>query len=334
MTEDGIRYERLTDIIALAVRLQGRREGTTLADIEREYSVSRKTAERMRAAVEQAFGPLEEVEGGDRRKHWRLRSDGLRGLVSVSAEELGALSTAAAALEQAGLGEHAAKLEETAVKLRVLHRARTPERLEAELEMRLHAEGLAMRPGPRQPVDPDVLRVVRDAIHRRRTLEFEYLSRSTGSRSHQLAEPLGLLYGNRPFLVARTDWSGEPRLWRLANMSDARLGLDDFVRDPEFDLQAFARRSFGTFQEEPVAVALRFDARAAPDAATFCFHPDQTIEEKDDGTVTVRFKAGGLDEMCWHLLTWGEHVTVEKPARLQRRLAEMCVALAAHHGKV
>ncbi len=303
MADDGIRYERLMDIIALAVRLQGRREGMTLAGIEREFSVSRRTAERMRAAVEQAFGPLEEVEGGDRRKHWRLRSNGLRGLVSVSAEELGALSTAVAALEQAGLGERAAKLKAVADKLRALHRSRTPEQLEADLETLLRAEGLAMRPGPRQPVDTALLSLLRDAIRARRTVKFDYLSRQAGRKSRQTVEPYGLLYGNRPFLVARTDWSGEPRLWRLANISGAKLGLDDFERDPAFDLQAFARRSFGTFQEEPVAVALRFDARAAPDATTFCFHPDQTVDKNDDETVTVRFEAGGLDEMCWHLVT-------------------------------
>ncbi len=332
MADDGIRYERLTDIIALAVRLQGRREGMTLTDIEQEFSVSRKTAERMRAAVEQAFGPLEEVESGDRRRHWRLSSDRLRGLVSVSADELGALSTAAAALERSGLAERAAKLEAVADKLRALHRSRTPEQLEADLETLLRAEGLAMRPGPRQPVDTDLLALLRDAIRTSRTVEFDYLSRQTGLQSRQTVEPYGLLYGNRAFLVARTDWSGEPRLWRLANVSGARPGLDDFQRDPDFDLQAFARRSFGTFQEKPVKVQLRFDTRAAPDAATFLFHPDQTVYRNKNGTTTVRFEAGGLDEMCWHLITWGDSVTVEKPARLRRRLVAMCEGLARWHG--
>ena len=320
------------NIVRLAVLLRGSRVGVTLDDIQSEFSVGRRTAERMRDAVGRKFGELKFTLGDDRRKRWRLSSDGLGGLVSVSAEELGSLSTAAAALEQAGLGEHAARLEEVAVKLRALHRSRTPEQLEAELEARLHAEGLAMRPGPRQPVDPALLALLRGAILARRTVEFRYLSRQTGLQSRQTVDPYGLLYGNRPFLVARTDWSGEPRLWRLANISAARLGLDDFKRDPAFDLQAFARRSFGTFQEGPVKVVLRFDARAAPDAATFLFHPDQTVEENDDETVTVRFEAGGLDEMCWHLVTWGEHVTVEKPTKLRRRLAEMCEGLVGHHG--
>ena len=327
-----MRYERLKDIVTLAIRLQGSRLGVTLADIESEFSVSRRTAERLRDAVEWAFGPLEEADSNDGRKHWRLRSDALRRLVSISADELGALSTASDALERTGLHEHAAKLEEVAVKLRALHRAGTRERLEADLEALLHAEGLAMRPGPRQPVDKATLTLLREAILTRRKVEFDYLSRATGRRSRQVAEPYGLLYGNRPFLVGSTAWSKEPRLWRLANVSGARLTLDNFDRDPAFDLRSYARRSFGAFQEKPVKVVLRFDSRAAPDASAFLFHPDQTVEENEDDTVTVRFEAGGLGEMCWHLFTWGDSVTVEKPNRLRRRLAKMCGDLSAHHG--
>ena len=323
-------YERAQQLVELAIRMQGSPSGLTLDDIQSEFSVSRRTAERMRDAVEGAFGPLEEGESEDRRKRWRLSSNGLRGLVSLSAEELGALSTAAATLEPTVLG---ARLEALAEKLRALQRAGSRERLERELEARLHAEGLAMRPGPREPVEPALLALLRDAILARRKVEFDYLSRATGRSSRQIAEPYGLLYGNRPFLIARTDWSDEPRLWRLSNMSGAKPGLDDFERDPAFDLQAFAQRSFGTFQETPVRVVLRFDDYAAPDAAAFLFHPAQTVEKNPDGTVTVRFEAGGLDEICWHLVTWSENVTVEQPARLRRKLAKMCETLAGHHRK-
>ncbi len=54
---------------------------------------------------------------------------------------------------------------------------------------------------------------------------------------------------------------------------------------------------------EPVEVVLRFDAGAFRDASTFVFHPDQSIEKNADGSLTVRFAAGGIDEMCWHLFT-------------------------------
>jgi len=79
-------------------------------------------------------------------------------------------------------------------------------------------------------------------------------------------------------------------------------------------------------------VVLRFDAVAAPDAKTFLFHPDQTTVKNKDKSLTVRFKAGGINEICWHLITWGEGVTIEQPAKLRRYLADMCASLAAHHG--
>ena len=107
--------------------------------------------------------------------------------------------------------------------------------------------------------------------------------------------------------------------------------MERFRRDPAFDLQNYAKRSFGTFQEKPMEVVLRFNADAARDAAAFLFHPEQTATENEDGSVAVRFKAGGIEEMCWHLMTWGESVTVKKPARLRRGLVEMGSSLVAHH---
>ena len=326
-----MRYERLKDIIDLAVRLQGSRAGVTLEDIQQDLSVSRRTAERMRDAVEWAFGPLETAPADDNKLHWRLQSGALRHLVQITPEELSALGTAAAALEQTGLREQAVKLKEIGTKLRAARGDGTPEQREADLEALMQVEGLAMRPGPRQPVDADLLSLLREAILTCRMVEFRYRARSTGQTSRQRVEPYGLIYGNRAFLVARNDWSDDPRLWRLTSMGDAELLHERFERDPAFDLQRYARRSFGTFQEKPAKVVLRFDGGAAPDAASFLFHPDQTVEEHRDGTVTVRFEAGGLDEICWHLVTWGETVTVRRPLRLRRRLAKMCATLAAHH---
>ena len=326
-----MRYDRLKDIVRLAVQLQGTAGGLTLEDIQADFSVSRRTAERMRYAVEAAFGPLDLVDTGDPKRHWRLRSDAVRRLVAITPEELAELESAATALERAGLDERAATLREFATKARATLRTDSLARIESELEALVQAEGLAMRAGPRPRLDTGLLSILRNAITMHRYVEFRYLAQSTGHRSRQHVRPLGLLYGNRAFLVASSDWSEEPRLWRLANVSELRISDETFERDPDFDLERYAKRSFGTFQEEPVEVVLRFDAAAARDASNFVFHPDQATEPNDDGSLTVRFKAGGLDEMCWHLVTWGGSVTIEKPPRLRQRLAEMCGSLATHH---
>ena len=326
-----MRFDRAADIVRLATRLQGTWSGLTLADIQREFEVSRRTAERLRDAVVEVFGPLEAVATEDTRRHWRLRAPVLRRLVSLTAEELAELTAAAAALQRAGLEERSLMLHRLADKLRAVLETDALSRIEPDLQALTEAEGLAMRPGPRPRLDEGLIARLRHAISASRVVSFQYAARATGGRTPRRIEPYGLIYGNRAFLVGRSAGGTELQLWRLAKMSAAAVTAEPFTRDQAFDLQRFARRSFGTFQEQPVAVVLRFAARVAEDVAEFLFHPNQTVERNGDGSVSVRFTAGAIKEICWHLVTWGTAVTVEQPACLRSRLAEMCATLAAHH---
>ena len=138
-----MRYERLSDITRLAIRLQGLRGGMTIADIQQEFGVSRRTAERLRNAVEDAFSPLETVEGSGRQIHWRLQSPSLRQLVRVSAGELAELASAAEGLERVGLTERAEAMRTLSVKLRAMSQPRSPDELDAGLAALMDAEGLA-----------------------------------------------------------------------------------------------------------------------------------------------------------------------------------------------
>ena len=325
-----MRYERLSEIIRLAMRLQGA-DGLSLDDIQSEFSVSRRTAERMRDAVEFAFEPLEFVDGHDGKKHWRLRSNNLRDLVFLSADELVELETAATGLERAGLDERAGLLRGLAAKLRALLGPAERRRLEPDLEALTMAEGLAMRPGPRPRMEPGLLKSLRDAIMGGRVIAFRYLSRTSGRRSRQQVQPHGLLYGNRAYLIGRADWTDGMRYWVLANMSDVTVTDEMFEFDGDFDFSEFAGRSFGVFQEEPFDVTLHFASHVAPDVASFRFHPGQELKENEDGSMTVKFRAGGSVEMCRHIFTWGESVTIEEPAHLRGQLADMCAALSEHH---
>jgi predicted DNA-binding transcriptional regulator YafY len=102
----------------------------------------------------------------------------------------------------------------------------------------------------------------------------------------------------------------------LSNIERVELLERSFTRRRGFSLQEYAERSFGVFQEEPFDVVWKFSPEAAADAREFLFHPSQRFEDQADGSLIVRFRAGGLMEMAWHLVTWGIHVNVVKPRRL------------------
>ena len=284
-----MRYERVSDIVRLAIRLQGTAEGLTLDDIAEDFSVSRRTAERMRDAVEDVFGPLDIADTGSKRIHWKLDSYSVRATARITPDELAELESVANGLDRDGLTERAATLRGLSEKLRAMRRGVPGSEFESDLQLLMQAEGLAMRPGPRPRLEPGVLSRLRDAIRGRREVEIDYLSRSTGRRSRHQVQPYGVLYGNRPYLVGQMSWADDMRLWRLSNISNAYCLDTTFEPDPKFDLQAYAERSFGAYQEPPLDVVWQFDTEVAEDAATFMFHPSQSLLENEDGYADGEF---------------------------------------------
>ena len=137
--------------------------------------------------------------------------------------------------------------------------------------------------------------------------------------------PYGFLYGNRHYLVAysENEQARAVRMFALLNVTAVTLLDDGFVAQSDFSLRSFASQSFGVFQERPAKVAWRFSAKAAPDAREFNFHPTQRLTEQPDGSLIVELEAGGLLEMCWHLVTWGSEVEILKPKRLQRLMEQL-----------
>jgi predicted DNA-binding transcriptional regulator YafY len=98
-----------------------------------------------------------------------------------------------------------------------------------------------------------------------------------------------------------------------SRVSRAELLGKSFTPDPTFSLKSYAERSFGVFQEPPTEVVWKFSPKSAPDARDYLFHPTQTMEQQSDGSLIVRFRAGGAKEMRWHLATWDGEVEVLEP---------------------
>ncbi len=318
-------YERIEDLLKLCLMLQGSYGGVSLAEIERAFGVSRRTAERLRDAVLRALPQIEEAPTADRVKRWRLPPDTLTRAVSINVGELEELALGAERLRHDGLGGRAAVLEGLLLKLRAQMRPAALARAEPDLEAMLQASGHAMRPGPRPRLQEGVLDAVREAILSCRELHLRYRKRSTGRVNTTSVAPHGVLFGQRHYLVAfpveRT--RRLPALYSLGNILEARVGEASFTRQQGFDLRAYAARAFGVFQEEPSEVTWRFSPELAADAREHHFHPTEQRAELPDGSLELRFTAGGLQEMAWHLFTWGPGVEVVSPPELRELYASL-----------
>lgn len=327
------RLTKTKDILRLAFLMSGSQEGVSLNDIAHEFAVDRRTAERMRDVILDLFPPddVRVMTGDDRIKRWALRT-GIRDRISIddltsfSSEEITALETAARVLEKDGMASSASSILSVRDKLRSLMRPDRLRRIDADVEALTEAEGLALRPGPHQLIDEEIMSALRDAILMNRKVILHYRSRSTGLESWQPVCPYGFLYGNRHYLVAysENERAKAVRTFVLSNIKKVEIRDEVFVKPESFSLQDYASSMFGVFEEEPFDVVLRFAADVAEDVHQFMFHPTQTMEDESDGSVIVKFHAGGALEMVWHLFTWGNSFEILAPQSLQDLMDECC----------
>jgi len=318
-----MRFEKSEQLLHLALMMQASTEGVGLLDIQEEFDVGRRTAERMRDALMRLFPQVEELRLGDKTKRWRIPAGSLNGMLQLCAEDLAEVKTAIYMLRKENLQTHADNMNRLWLKLRGLSRPERAGRIETDLEALLEAEGHAMRPGPKPKIDPHVLYILREAIKGFRKVRITYRSRFKGDTTRRVVCPYGFVYGVRHYLISWCDEAQDLRSFSLANISDITMLEENYHKDPEFDLKEYAERSFGVFQEDPYEVVWKFSAKVADDVREHYFHPTQKIEDQDDGSVIVRFTAGGWKEMCWYLLTWEGEVEILEPQKLKEQYQEL-----------
>jgi predicted DNA-binding transcriptional regulator YafY len=317
-----MRHDKAESLLRLALDLQGSAEGLTLADIQDRFEVSRRTAERMRDAVERLIPQMDQANPGEIPKRWRIQKDFLSGLAVLDANDLATLETASKTLMRLNMQEPAEKLALLRQKLAAKIKPEQQRRMAPDAAFWDSVVAVTERPGPRVVIRQEILESLRKAIISDHRISLSYRGRESGKLSRQLVEPYGFLYGTRPYLVAFSTGARGFRLWSLANIENLIETEEVFTRNPAFELSVYAAKSFGVFQEEPQNIVLRFAPEAAKEAQSHQFHPSQTFEKSKDGSLIVRFQAGGLLEMCWHLFTWGDAVTILEPTSLRERMKE------------
>lgn len=326
-----MRKEGLGRLLRLALMLEASRVGLTLAEMAATLEVSPRTVQRMLAALEAEFPHVEAMGEPGGVKRWRMRRGATGELGAVTADEQAALGQAARIARRQGDGEVAGHLDSLAAKLPVRLDPARVRRLEPDVEALMLASGVAHRPGPRERVDEAVLEALRQAIVAGSWIEADHRAKASGlvGRGQRLG-PVALLLGEgRRYLLAFQAYSEALRLYALPGFAAVRVTNEVFERPAGFDLDDWLAGSFGTWREAPEDVVVRFRPAAAEEAAAWVFHPRQETEREADGSLVVRFRAGGFREMAWHLIRWGDAVEALAPERLREELRAHATAVLA-----
>ncbi len=83
--------------------------------------------------------------------------------------------------------------------------------------------------------------------------------------------------------------------------------------------------------DKDYSVELRFDPSFAQGVSETYWHPTQDFAFDHDGSLTMRFRVSGLDEIVWWVLSMGPHCRVIRPAALRSRVKALAHEVAAQY---
>ena len=305
--EDKPRYSRVSDVLDLAVFMSSRVQGVTISEISERYNVSRRTAERMRDSLTCIFPQVDELESNDNQKHWGFTNYSISSLISFTPKELANIEQYQRRTTNKELKE---ELNRTVEKIKTLSR-KNINSVENNIELIMQTEGYAVRQMPQYKISFDILNIIREAVQHSKVVEGIYHDKK------RYIEPLGMIYGEKIYLVAREKAKGDGIYNYLLHKFE-NLKLTDKVFDrQDFNLQEYTNLSFGVYHGEILDVKLSFSPELAEEASQYNFHPTQKIKKEKDGSLTVTFKASGNKEIMWHVFKWGAGCKIIAPKSLK-----------------
>ncbi len=306
--EDKPRYSRVSDILDLAIFMSSKIQGVTISEIAERYNVSRRTAERMRDSLTCIFPQIDEIETDDVQKHWGFTNYSISQLISFTPKELANIEQLQRRTTNSEMKD---ELGKTVEKIKSFNR-KNINSIEKNIELIMQTEGYAVRQMPQYKISLEMLAVVREAV------QFSKMITGVYHDKERLLEPLGMIYGEKIYLVAREKAKGDEVYTYLLHKFE-NLKLTDKIFDKgDFNLQEHTNKSFGVFQGEILDVKLSFSPELAQEASHYNFHPTQRGKLEEDGSYTVKFKASGSKEIIWHVFRWGAGCRILSPKSLQK----------------
>ncbi|MEU8357267.1 WYL domain-containing protein [Nonomuraea sp. NPDC048882] len=311
------------DRLVAALLLMQARGRVTAAELAEELEVSVATARRDLEALSTAGIPVYPQAG--RGGGWSLLGGARTDLSGLTAHEAQALFLLA--------GPAAPAAPEVRSALRKLLRA-LPQTFRADAEAAAGAVVVdPTRWGEPEKERPALVRVLQDAVVRRRKVRLAYEGRSgRGSRAERVVEPWGLVAKDDVwYLLAGTERGR--RTFRVDRIAGAEVTELEFERPDDFALAREWEEVVAEMERRrsTVSATVLISARFLPVLRDHFGRHFEVVGDEPDGRVRVRVAAPMPLTIAEQLAGWGARVEVVEPEEVRAELARIGAELVEHN---
>lgn len=287
--------------------------GCTIKELAEEFDVTTRQVRRDLDEIEAEGHPLTHSEGSGE-KSWHLPL-GYKGLppITVTPYELMSLQLARAGISFLDGTPFIEDLDATLRKLKIALPVKTLNHYERILQV----FELLPKPLHHYGASASLLRGLRKALLLQLTVELRYHKPGVQEIQQYRVDPYALvLYQHALYVVGYSYPAKEERTFSVARMKAITVTEERFSLPDGYSTNKRFRHLFGLVDDDPYEIVLHVDGSISHLFQEAQWHPTQRITQLKDGRVEVRFTAGGLDEIAWWILSYGEGLVVVSPPQL------------------
>ena len=321
------KWDRAARYLKIAMILHEHPDGISAQALADRIGVSKRTVYRDVLAMDMDAGLPIWNDGG----RYGLEGGAFLPPLALTLHEATTLFLAARMLAKAS-DEHDTELIGAFVKLAQILPPVLAQHIEATVE--------AFSTTPPNERFTRVFRVLAEAWAGRRVVEIEYdagvydpTKRARKTRVRPLAiEPSALTHAL--YLICYDEDRKARRTYKVERILSASLTPETFPAPEGTSPARELLRAWDVIaDEEPVQVVIRFSVAVAKRAAETRWHPSQSLEPQQDGSLLWRGQVAGMREIRIWILGWGADAEVLEPKTLRDEVAaELRRAAALYKG--
>ena len=198
-----------------------------------------------------------------------------------------------------------------------------PENIKIDLDSLATHSIVVAPPGP--IIDSGIWKVLTDAVKLRKKIKIAYQSPGTDETVDRELLPYYLLSSKGGwYMLAMNKFRNRIETYAVFRMKSAELLDYKFTIPDDFKPEDYIGPEMGIYSStEEYDIEIEFDPRTAPYIKERIWHTGQTIIEKEDGSIIMKFKTNQLESVHFWLLPWGDGPKVIAPQELKDMMIDV-----------
>ena len=186
------------------------------------------------------------------------------------------------------------------------------------------ATNISIIPEPVTTIDPDVWPVLQRGLFEGKKVVIHYQTPGYSTPAERLIDPYHITgHKGEWYLLGYSHTDKAVRIYSLARIKSCRLSKEKFDHPKDFIPSDFMDPGFGVFMgQEKAKVAIKFYPPLASTIGERYWHPDQTIEALEDGSVILKFTTNQQSQTLFWAAQWGPNAEILEPQELRDEAAE------------